>query len=164
MTPFAWCKLSSFPVTEMQEYVVGFLFDPEFQVVALIEKKRPDWQAGRLNGIGGHIEKGETAVEAMEREFQEETGHLVHGWKWHAYCQMEQRPTADSPGALVQVFMAVGDLTELESPTDERVMLFRVESLPPNVLVNLRWLIPLALDHTVSYTECQFPDPRESYT
>jgi len=147
----------------MQEYVVGFLFDPEFQVVALIEKKRPDWQAGRLNGIGGKIEEGETAAEAMEREFQEETGHLVAEWKWHAYCQMEQRPSAGSPGALVQVFMAVGDLTKLESPTDERVMLFRVVALPPNVLENLKWLIPLALDHTVSYTECQFPDPRETY-
>jgi hypothetical protein len=37
------------------EYVVGFAFDTDGRV-ALIRKNRPEWQAGRLNGIGGHVE------------------------------------------------------------------------------------------------------------
>ena len=61
----------------MQEYVVGFLFDEDARRyhktghgnVVLIEKNRPAWQAGRLNGVGGHIEIGETPDEAISREF-----------------------------------------------------------------------------------------------
>jgi 8-oxo-dGTP diphosphatase len=57
-----------------QHYVNGFMFSPDHQRVALIHKRQPTWQAGYLNGIGGKIELGETAAEAMVREFSEETG------------------------------------------------------------------------------------------
>ena len=43
-------------------------------VEQVIKKERPVWQAGLLNAIGGHVEKGEYPVEAMQREFLEETG------------------------------------------------------------------------------------------
>jgi hypothetical protein len=39
-----------------QEYTVGFIFDPRFEIVALMRKNRPAWQAGKLNGIGGKFE------------------------------------------------------------------------------------------------------------
>lgn len=39
-----------------QEYTVGFIFDPHFEIVALMRKNRPAWQAGKLNGIGGKFE------------------------------------------------------------------------------------------------------------
>lgn len=42
--------------------------------VLLIEKKRPDWQKGRLNLVGGKIESGETPEQAAERELYEEAG------------------------------------------------------------------------------------------
>ena len=61
------------------EYVVGFLFNTEMTHVWLIRKNRPDWQRGKLNGIGGHIEDGETMLEAMRREFKEETGLTAAG-------------------------------------------------------------------------------------
>jgi len=40
----------------MTEYVLGFLMD-NYRVV-LIEKQRPAWQKGLLNGVGGHINHG----------------------------------------------------------------------------------------------------------
>lgn len=36
-------------------YVLGFAFTPDGRV-ALIQKKRPAWQAGRLNGIAPRFE------------------------------------------------------------------------------------------------------------
>lgn len=55
-------------------YCLGLIFDPEFTRVLLIVKNRPCWQLNKLNGIGGKIETGESDLEAMNREFQEETG------------------------------------------------------------------------------------------
>ena len=55
-------------------YVAGFLFSPDRSRVLLIRKNRPAWQAGKLNGLGGKIEPGETPPQAMRREFREEQG------------------------------------------------------------------------------------------
>jgi 8-oxo-dGTP pyrophosphatase MutT (NUDIX family) len=86
-------------VSEGVEYVVGFAFDT-YGRVALIRKNRPEWQAGQLNGIGGHVETAcersdhinsrhdaacrghlEDPYVAMVREFEEETGRRVEGWQ-----------------------------------------------------------------------------------
>ena len=56
------------------QYVTGFRVDLTTGRVLLIEKKRPAWHAGQLNGIGGSIEPGETPLQAVVREFKEETG------------------------------------------------------------------------------------------
>ena len=55
------------------KYVLGFAFNKGCTEVLLIEKKRPNWMVGKLNGVGGHIEDGETPIDAMVREFKEET-------------------------------------------------------------------------------------------
>src|SRR5687767_15783507 len=65
----------------VQEYVCGFLFDPERTQVLLIRKRRPAWQAGKLNGVGGKMEGQETALDAMRRECVEETGLRVNSWE-----------------------------------------------------------------------------------
>lgn len=56
----------------MTKYVLGFIFDSYAEKVLLIEKQRPNWQAGKLNGIGGKIESGEKSTAAMVREAFEE--------------------------------------------------------------------------------------------
>lgn len=38
---------------DMTFYVAGLAFSTDLQHVALIKKNRPDWQAGKFNGIGG---------------------------------------------------------------------------------------------------------------
>jgi 8-oxo-dGTP diphosphatase len=66
---------------EMISYVVGFMFSEYCNEIALIKKKRPEWQKGRLNGIGGHIEKNEVPHDAMYREFEEEAGiERIHSY------------------------------------------------------------------------------------
>lgn len=132
----------------MQQYVLGFAFDlPEYEIaeggkplVGLIRKARPEWQAGSLNGIGGHVEKSDKNHKAaMVREFQEETGVLVPKWKKFAIM--------GSDTWNVYVYRAFGvPLMDMETLTDEEVTVSHASHLPLDVLPNLRWLIPLALD------------------
>ena len=48
----------------------------EFKIL-LIEKNRPEWQAGRINFPGGSIEEGETPEQAAVRELKEESGLIA---------------------------------------------------------------------------------------
>lgn len=126
-------------MSDRTEYVVGFLFDDGF--VTLIEKKRPAWQAGRLNGVGGHIEAGETPADAMTREFTEEANVCIASWElcivmtgkmWRVYF-----------------FATYGSSMRCETQTDEPLNFVHVTKLPDNVIGNLRWLIPLCLDRDI---------------
>jgi ADP-ribose pyrophosphatase YjhB (NUDIX family) len=56
------------------KYVCGFLFSHCGKYVYLIRKKRPGWQAGYLNGVGGRVERAESYETAMLREIYEEAG------------------------------------------------------------------------------------------
>lgn len=64
--------------------VVGFIFSRHLDHVVLIEKKRPNWQAGHLNGVGGHVRtlRHETPRLAMSREAEEESALKIHPEDW----------------------------------------------------------------------------------
>lgn len=66
----------------MKRYSLGFAFDlfGNIPKVALVTKSKPANQAGKLNGVGGHIEPGETPIIAMDREWREETGIRPNGY------------------------------------------------------------------------------------
>ena len=125
-------------------YVAGFAFDDSENgvctQVALILKARPAWQEGFLNGIGGHIEEGESGHAAMVREFEEETGLNVPNWELFVILQ-----GIDWSVAFYRVFGV--DLKQVKTTTDEEVVVVPAHSLPSNVLFNLNWLVPLALDY-----------------
>ena len=75
------------------DYVCGFAYAPRSTVVAstthvlLLRKSKPAWQAGKLNGVGGKVEIGETASHAMVREFFEETGIQSQMADWAVFHQ-----------------------------------------------------------------------------
>lgn len=57
----------------IHEYTVCFLFSHDLQQVLLVRKNATDF-AGRLNGVGGELEKGEQAYTCAGHEIREETG------------------------------------------------------------------------------------------
>ena len=122
------------------DYVCGFLFSPDKEYVVLIRKQKPLWQAGSLNGVGGKIEEGETPMEAMRREFKEETGVDVLYWKEFATLGSGQDWrvhffTADHPW-----------YSSVRTQESEEIEIHKVADIPRQVMIpNLRWLIPQAL-------------------
>lgn len=127
-------------------YVCGFAFPhaaPDF--VWLIRKKKPEWQAGKLNGISGKIEGRESAVEAMVREFKEEAGLFIPADRWFRFSILDaMTPNGEIVGR-VHFFRTVLALGELpETKTDEELVYTRAEHLPSDVIPNLRFLIPMA--------------------
>lgn len=131
----------------MKGYVVGFMFSMvefysgTYPMVALIRKNRPEWQKGRLNGIGGKIEPGELPDDAMVREFKEETGLEFKGWRQfmrqygaeevlYFYVALVERPVLD----------------QLKTTTDETIVIEEVdeacessEEQKDRTVPNLRW-------------------------
>ena len=130
----------------MNKMVCGFMFSEDGLSVALIRKNRPEWQAGKYNGIGGHIEEGELYIEAIRREFEEETLLKYDGW--------ELFTMGESSTARVGFYRAFTDSVNfVQSATDEKVKIFKLSELPDKLVPNLRWLIPLALDKSTHTTK-----------
>lgn len=127
-------------------YVVGFMFDQTMSKLVLIRKKKPEFQAGLLNGVGGKIEDGETPIDAMVREFDEEAGVLTRPSNWHHLL------TLTTNNIVLHIFWSRFNtvIGQVFSRTDEPIVI--VPSLPvrPDVLLNLQWIIPLIL-HRAQY-------------
>ena len=126
----------------MKEYVVGLMFSPNEEHVVLIRKKRPEWQAGRLNGPGGSVQEGEVPISAMVREFKEETGIQTTEIDWFHFCRLT------CPKCSVHFFWTINvGFADAKTVTDEEVEIIRVPELYKAKLVyNLSWLIPMALN------------------
>ncbi len=124
------------------EFTLGFVFNSTLSQVLLIHKHRPAWQAGRVNGVGGKLEPGETPLEGIRREVREESALDIPAGDWLPVAEMR------ADGWRVHVFAArySGDPAAARSQTDEPVRWVPVGALPPDVISNLTWLIPLCLD------------------
>jgi 8-oxo-dGTP diphosphatase len=131
----------------MTRYVVGFMFDAMGNNVVLIKKTKPQWQAGKLNGVGGKVEPGETPHQAMAREFQEESGVLTPPAWWEAFC------TLHGDNFEVECFRAFSDVCFRGARTMEGEEIVKgISSLVPDLaragaaVSNLGWLVTMALD------------------
>lgn len=126
------------------KYVCGFMFDDKQERVLLIRKLKPEWQRGRLNGIGGKVEGDEWDDAAMIREFKEEAGIETSYKDWiHTVCLAH--PDEEW---IVNFFACRGDIDAARSMTDEQMTIVRLDELhATRVIPNLRWLIPMQLDH-----------------
>lgn len=124
-------------------YVVGFMFNQNKTDVLLIEKKKPKWQIGKFNGVGGKIEDSETSLQAMRRECKEETG--IDSNQWEYLVTMSGRGGNDWE---CQVFTAkTDDVFDFKTMEHEKVCLLPIQDLDQYKLVsNLYWLIPMCLD------------------
>lgn len=136
----------------MTRYALGLLFDALGERVLLLLKRRPDWQRGKFNGIGGKIENGEDPHEAMVREAREELGIMTRTGDWRQFAVL-----TDSRDYAVVCFSMHSNhyqeensefnpmtLGELSSTEDEEAVIFDVRKLPENIIPNVRWLVPMA--------------------
>lgn len=138
----------------MTKYVLGFCFDKaDAYKVLLVRKNRPDWQKGKLNGVGGHVEANESPLAAMHRECREETGLEVD---WQEFAAL------DGKDFVIQLFVGQADLSAAKTLTDEpleTVGVFRGSySLlaAAEIVPNLNWLIPMAFNHLWKEEKCRY--------
>jgi 8-oxo-dGTP diphosphatase len=125
------------------EYVLALLFTADAREVVLVRKTRPAWQAGRVNALGGKLQSGEALLEAARREVREEAGVDIERWEeflvWH------------DPEYRLRAVRAFDDAARAaRTAEDQDVFLANVRELPLEVIDNLRWIIPLALDRDVA--------------
>lgn len=136
------------------EYVVGFAFSLDKKEIVLIEKIKPLWQKGLLNGIGGKIEEGEQPMNAMIREFREETGveFTIHednylNWNYFAVLEFEI--------ANLHCFRIFNDDINLcKTKEIEVIKHIKIEDLHHyNTIPNLKVLIPMAMDNDFLFSK-----------
>lgn len=119
----------------------ALLFGKLDEWVLLIRKTHPEWQAGKLNLIGGHVEQGEAIGTANHREFREETGLSTDiaawqravevygpGWRMFVYRSSTQRLHAPQ---------AQGDFA------GETVDWHYIKTLGDDLIPNVRWLLEM---------------------
>jgi 8-oxo-dGTP diphosphatase len=111
-------------------YVIVFLFGLGRDTLLLIRKNRPDWQAGKLNGLGGKVEKDETLCEAVIREVKEECGVQLRNYELEF---IERIPRDEKPKGCknheIIVFAAVANLSQWSKTTDEEPVLIDIKEL-----------------------------------
>jgi 8-oxo-dGTP diphosphatase len=127
-------------------YVVGFIFSPDFKSVLLVEKKKPKWQVGLLNGVGGKIEIGEGELDAMIRECKEETGLWIAVW--------QRAAVMTNPFTKVHFFFATHEFIGIPAvnDVDERLFIVQVDMIAYlRTISNLQYLIPLCVHFESSH-------------
>lgn len=155
-----------------KRYVCGFAFHSpgnERPRVVLLRKEKPAWQRGRLNGVGGKIEAGECAQEAMAREFKEEAGVNIPAASWTVFARML---FPDAEVVFLRTEHAAAENAETQTVWSDEANAFITEKIEHrlvrgideiadhHIMPNLRWAIPLAFHYegereivTVEYKE-----------
>lgn len=136
----------------MENMVLGFIFNDKMDMVLLIRKKRPKWQAGFLNGIGGHLEPKEQSGTydwsgAFIREVKEECGLEIQKGA-PVWLGRMMGHSKDNPWLVVLFAYQIQNVNELVSisqKTDEELEWMPVFGFDPKkVITNLVVLIPYA--------------------
>ena len=94
--------------------------------ILLIEKKR-GLGAGKVNGPGGRIEKGEAAEQAAIRETQEEVGITPTGVQWAGELRFQFR---DGYSLHCTVYRASGWEGELMETVEAKPFWVRTDQIP----------------------------------
>ncbi len=129
-------------IIDMKKYCLGFMFNEKHTDVLLINKERPEWQKGLINGIGGKLEEGENSISAMVREFREETGIDSNESDWRYVVTMYRYDWE------VDVYTTTSDMIfYAQDKTDESTVVLPLGELDGFPLIsNLYWLLPMCLD------------------
>ena len=139
----------------IKKMTVGFIFNPSGDQVLLIKKNRPEWQAGKFNGIGGHLNHGEELDNDFKRcfirEVKEECNLVLN------YDSVKQigrifsvaGETKYKESVIVPIFVykmeTEAEMANVKQLTDEPLMwLGTFELCMDRVIPNLMFLVPFA--------------------
>lgn len=110
-------------------YSMGFAVSQDGTHVLLLEKGKPAFLVGQWIGVGGHIDPGETALQAMIREAKEEADLDPLDWQPVGEVNCPAGPGKPPNTARIYMFAARADLSQAKTMTEERVEVFTWEQL-----------------------------------
>lgn len=140
----------------MTKYVSGLYFTADS--VILIKKSHPDWQKGFCNLPGGAVKEGESALDAITREWKEEVCQHTYGADWFPRIEIEGM---NFHHTIFQWRYLPIQVTLKSGRKDEPVAWYRLaETLIPHIyrpkvlglpplLPDLYWIIPMAMDQNI---------------
>lgn len=121
------------------EATLAFIFNTDLTKVLLIKKQKPLEHKGLLNGLGGKLEVGESHIECLIREIEEEAVIKTTKSDWTFVGKMSWTTWN------VTVWTMICEDEKPHFP-DPNVDWYPVSAVPTNIISNLDWLIPLSLD------------------
>jgi len=140
-----------------KEYVLGFAFSRNAKEIVLIEKQKPEWQKGKMNGIGGKIEDEDVnKIHSMIREFREETGVDTSPEQWNEFgCMTFENDVTGVPCKIYLFRMFDSCIYDCRTTESEKIYLAGLDNLfiHYKLMHNLQILIPIALSTEFKYTE-----------
>lgn len=130
------------------DYVCGFMASRDGQL-ALVRKSKPEWQAGKLNGIGGKVEPGEWPHVAMVREWREETANSHDAWTQFATLRIDADGVVHFYSAQVERMPGLMLSNDIGEPIE--IHSYASVFVRDDVIPNLNWLLPLAFEDQGHY-------------
>lgn len=149
-------------------YVNGFMIKPATEEVLFLQKNRPAFQNGKWNGVGGKMDKpGETAKDAMVREFWEEAGVVTDPLQWEHTCTVIGGNDGANPGKEYSIYFFrhfVDTFPDVKAMTDEPIAVWKLADIYRHqdylqvpghpethlpTLPNMRFILPLQFSSTV---------------
>ncbi len=122
---------------------LSFLIQDDRILLLRIREGRNAW-SGLLNGVGGHIEQGESPGEAARREILEETGLVADQLQ---LCGVVLVDVGSKPGIALTIFVGGASEGKLTASAEGVPEWIPLSQLKEQALVqDLHELIPRALD------------------
>jgi 8-oxo-dGTP diphosphatase len=118
------------------------------EILLIHKNKRDSFGFSKLNGIGGHIEKGEEPYEAAKREIFEESGLTIKELSLVAVIFIE---IGTNPGILLFIFKAKYQGGKLKESDEGGLVWMKRSSIKDSK--NLVKDIPFLLELSDSYKE-----------
>ncbi|MCJ7647026.1 MAG: NUDIX domain-containing protein [Candidatus Lokiarchaeota archaeon] len=121
--------------------------EKDLQVLLIKKKKKNSFGYDRLNGIGGHIEKGEEPFESAKREILEETGLIIERLELVAIIFIEIRI---DPGILLFVFKGEYPGGKLFESNEGELIWMKIDSIKDidGIVKDLPFLLDVSINHT----------------
>lgn len=121
---------------------LGFVYTADLSQVLLITKQKPIFHQGKLNGLGGKTEVGESSKHCIAREVEEEAGLNINPKNWIKVGNLDWTEWK------VDIFVTKydGSVEDLNPSEKHQVQWYSVKNLPSHCITNLFWLIPLGVD------------------
>ena len=146
----------------MNETVLAYIEKDNSYLMLLRNKKKHDINANKYIGVGGHLEKGETPVDALYREIKEETGldvisyeyrGLIHFHYDDIYELMHLYVVSDFKGELIECnegtlsWVKRSDIFSLDLWEGDKIFLKKLLNNDPYFELELNYL----KDKLISY-------------